>query len=272
LLDAEGKLAVVYKGPVSVKQLLADVASLARNEGDVRNAAAPFPGQWYTDPFPPDLIAIPARMVGLGRGTDAYDYLSRYVTAGMQRGDETSVWQQLGVTAEKASKVYHNTALLLVQEGKPNEAAQAFRSALRYQPSAWETHVQLSGLLIRLGASAEAIAQTRDMLRLRPNHPIPLNNMAWVLATSTDSQIRDVPKAITLAERVCEATGHKEPTALDTLAVAYAAAGRFPDAIDTASKAVHEATALGRKDVAEQIRVRLHLYEAGKSYPPNASP
>ena len=61
-------------------------------------------------------------------------------------------------------------------------------------------------------------------------------------------------------------TGDRVPTALDTLAAAYAAAGRFEDAIKTAQKGLEVATTLNEAEVAAGIRARLRLYEARRSY------
>ena len=53
---------------------------------------------------------------------------------------------------------------------------------------------------------------------------------------------------------------------LDTLAAAYAAAGKFSEAIETAEKAVRLAEQTGRKDLVGEIQGRLQLYKAGQSY------
>jgi hypothetical protein len=53
---------------------------------------------------------------------------------------------------------------------------------------------------------------------------------------------------------------------LDTLAVAYAAAGKFNDAIVTAEKALNIAKTAGQENTAREIQNRLELYKAGKPY------
>ena len=47
---------------------------------------------------------------------------------------------------------------------------------------------------------------------------------------------------------------------LDTLATAYAEAGRFPDAVRTAEQAVQLAAAAGNRTLVEKIHTRLELY------------
>jgi len=54
--------------------------------------------------------------------------------------------------------------------------------------------------------------------------------------------------------------------ALDALAAAYAAAGRFDEAIATAQAALDSAAASGLGDVAAQLRERLAVYQKRESY------
>jgi hypothetical protein len=52
---------------------------------------------------------------------------------------------------------------------------------------------------------------------------------------------------------------------MDTLAAAYAEAGRFPHAVATATKALGLIKPK-QKSLAEQIRLRLEHYKAGRPY------
>ena len=58
-----------------------------------------------------------------------------------------------------------------------------------------------------------------------------LNNLAWVLATSTGDDLRDGKRAIELATLACEVTDYEAPHILSTLASAYAETGDFDEAI-----------------------------------------
>jgi spermidine synthase len=104
------------------------------------------------------------------------------------------------------------------------------------------------------------------MSELNQNHPLPWSSMAWVLATTDDKSIRNVDQAIQIGERVCRATQFKEPSALDTLAVAYAAKGRFEDAARLAEKAIERCRELRQLELAKTIGRRLELYQAGKPF------
>ena len=66
---------------------------------------------------------------------------------------------------------------------------------------------------------AEAVASYEQGLRISPNHPEILNNLAWVLLTAEDPQIADPKKALMLAREaaVAKPAGY----ILDTLALAF---------------------------------------------------
>jgi hypothetical protein len=71
---------------------------------------------------------------------------------------------------------------------------------------------------------------------------------------------------VQLGERACELSGRRQPQFLGTLDAAYAAAGRFPEAITVAEEAQRGALAAGNQAVADAAAARLELYRAGKAY------
>jgi hypothetical protein len=68
-----------------------------------------------------------------------------------------------------------------------------------------------------------------------------------------------------LTSPTAEPTKHKNPSFLDALATAYAAAGRFPDAVATDGKAL-DLTPSSSKKLPERIQNRLCMYKAGRRY------
>ena len=73
LIDSKGGATAFYIGPVPPSRLLLDAGSLPGNDDrDARrNAAVPFPGKWFTDPMPPDLMALPRELFEIGRYQNA---------------------------------------------------------------------------------------------------------------------------------------------------------------------------------------------------------
>ncbi len=89
-----------------------------------------------------------------------------------------------------------------------------------------------------------------------------LNGLAWLLATCPDDTIRDGDKAVEYAERAL--LQENSSTILDTLAAAYAEAGRFEEAIETQLKAID---IFRDEDIPiEECFIRLNSYKNNKPW------
>jgi tetratricopeptide (TPR) repeat protein len=85
---------------------------------------------------------------------------------------------------------------------------------------------------------AGTIALLREELSRNPDSAMALNNLAVLLATAPEAGLRNGAEAVQLAERACALTANRNPVLLTTLAAAYAEAGRFEEAIQTAQQAI----------------------------------
>src|SRR5262249_39806552 len=109
----------------------------------------------------------------------------------------------------------------------------------------------------------ESITHYKEAIRLKPDWPDALNDLAWLFATYPRAELRNGPQAVELAERACKLTHFKEARFVGTLDAAYAEAGRFPEAIATAEQAKNLALAAGDKRIADLADERLKLYRSG---------
>jgi Flp pilus assembly protein TadD len=103
-------------------------------------------------------------------------------------------------------------------------------------------------------------------VRAKPDWDVALNNLAWLLATHADARFRSGAEALRLAQHAAQLAKHEDAETLDTLAAAYAEAGRFPEAVKTARRAVELAQSADQKELTGQIQVRLHFYQSGQPY------
>jgi tetratricopeptide (TPR) repeat protein len=92
------------------------------------------------------------------------------------------------------------------------------------------------------------------------------NFMAWAFATSPVPNVVDPEAAMKLAKRLVEMTKQQDPAALDTLAAAQAASGKYTDAVKTAQSAIRLAQSQGKQPLADAIAKRLQFYQQGKPY------
>ena len=185
----------------------------------------------------------------LGRLDDAIDDLRQALAVNPQLVDAWNEW-----------------GLILAAQGNARAAAEKYLEALKTKPDYPNAHVNLGYLLLDNRQLDVALMHFRESLALRPDWPQVHNGVARILAGHPDDSVRDPDKALVHAQKAVELTQHKNPAYLDTLAVAYAAAGRFDQAVQTAGTAIDRAEAAGRGPLATELRARLGLYERGEPY------
>ncbi|MDP7655819.1 MAG: hypothetical protein QF706_07080, partial [Roseibacillus sp.] len=89
-------------------------------------------------------------------------------------------------------------------------------------------------------------------------------SLAWLRATSSDPNVRDGPRALGHATFMMQAPGVSEnPALLGTLAAAYAAAGKFPEAANTTTRVINILESRGVTPELARHRERLKLYQEG---------
>jgi len=162
--------------------------------------------------------------------------------------------------------VLNALGIVLGQLGKLDEAIECFNEALRINPQYSRAYGGIGLAYARLGKNNLAIANLTRSVELDPNLADSLNNLAWVLATTEDTKLRNPTDAVKYAQRACEMAEPNQPAFLDTLAVAYAAAGNFPEAVKTAEEALKLAEDANEKDLAKEIQERLGLYKSDLPY------
>ena len=160
---------------------------------------------------------------------------------------------------------HNNLAAMLLLRRRPAEAVDHYRRTIALRPGNPQAHDNLGRALALAGRGAEAVEQFQLAAGLKPGWAAPLAASAWVQATSADAAVRNASEAIRLGERAA-AIGSKEATVLDSLAAAYAAGGRFEEAIVTAGSAIEAATQARIPALAAQIRQRLALYQQRQAY------
>jgi len=157
---------------------------------------------------------------------------------------------------------------VLIDTEKYDEAIKYLTRAVELNPrlSKARPYGELARAMAKTGKINEALSLYEKAHQLEPDWVIPINSMAWYLATYNDEKVRNPAKAVRLAQQVCELTNYKQPEFLDTLAVAYAAAGDFVKAIETTNNALKLCQSPKQESLRKEIESRLVLFEAGKGY------
>ena len=164
------------------------------------------------------------------------------------------------------SDARNNLGQVFLKEGKLNEAIECFNKALQSGAAREDAYINLGAAYNQLGKYDLAIQNWSKAAELKPDNADVLNNLAWLLAAASDTSAKNADKAVKFAERACKLTWYKNPELLDTLAMAYAAAGRFDGAVTMAQRAIKAAKAQGQYELAGEIQKRMELYRAGQRY------
>lgn len=141
-------------------------------------------------------------------------------------------------------------------------ALDDYAAAIRLAPDTASAYANRGDTYRSLQNWEEAAADFRKAIELDPSSARGYQGAAWLMATCPDERFRHVKLGLQAATKAVELTAERDHETLDTLAAAYASAGRFDDAITSVSKAIKLAPA----SVSSALAVRLELYNAETPY------
>jgi tetratricopeptide (TPR) repeat protein len=175
--------------------------------------------------------------------------------------NEALVQYQEAVKLNPQAPILHvNLGELLVILGRFDEAMSQYEQAVQLNPDDPHPYYSMGIVLLQQGRYVEAVDNFRKALRLDPKDFEKLAALACVLASNENPQIRNGAEAVTLAERANMLTEGQQPFVLDTLAMAYAEAGRFQDAQKIEQRAIRIARAAALEATNAMLQ-RLELYQ-----------
>jgi tetratricopeptide (TPR) repeat protein len=195
--------------------------------------------------------------------------------------------------------IHNGLGLALLQKGELDKAVEFFQQAIKLRPAYADAHANLGFALYKQGHFEQAIEELTKAISLNPqsleihtqfikclmaankisqavqqlkitadssNDWTIANNLAWYLAIFKDSDFYDPVEAARLAQKACKLTDYQNFAPLDTLAVAYAATGRFDEAVDATEKALKLAQAANNKQMVDSIEQHLNLFRSHRPY------
>ncbi len=134
------------------------------------------------------------------------------------------------------------------------------------QPNNADCHTVLAIALDEKGQWAEAIQHYEKALEISPQSVSALNNLAWLLAAGSNASLRNGARAIQFAQQADQLSGGTNAVVLRTLAAAYAEAGQFGKAIETAHAAMQLGQSQRDDSLATELQQEIALYELGLPY------
>ncbi|MAF67670.1 MAG: hypothetical protein CMJ84_18705 [Planctomycetes bacterium] len=186
LLDGEGNLAAIYRGPVGVDTLLEDVRLLDLSPHERQDRSVPFAGRWnnlFTDPpltlvaehFSDDYPEDAVRYLGIlqrrgGGGARVHLQLAHaHAEAGRIPEAIAEYGRALEVDPRSADALV-NLGNLLVSRGRVEEGVARLEQAVVIAAEMAEAHFGLGSALLRQGAAERGIACLRRAVELDPGY------------------------------------------------------------------------------------------------------
>jgi peroxiredoxin len=209
LLDGQGHAAALYRGPVPVQRLLADVRGLSVRWPQRAALTLPFPGQWMDPPVPANPLTVPGELAEKGFLDDSLAVFLRHEKKCATRQGCSEVLMALAAAFEKKNRF------------------------------------------------ADAITTYRLAVRIAPEFPPAMNNLAWHLAVCPDPVHRRPADALPVIEKAIILTNRQNPDLLDTLATVHAANKQWPEAEAALLEAIGIARSAGATQVVQQLEANL---------------
>jgi len=175
-----------------------------------------------------------------------------YIELGDSANAMTDLQAALALVPDYAEAL-NNRGVVHQKLEKVDEAISDFSKALEVDPKYTDALENRAFAYLQKEDHIKAIGDLESAMNLNPNSFEAANDLAWLLATSPDATVRDTKRALTLAQKACDMSGHQEWNALDTLAVVHAENGEFVEA----KKWLEAALTLAPVD--EKTRIQKHL-------------
>lgn len=157
LLDDRGRVAAIYKGPVSVDQMVRDVALLDQPLETQRDASVPYQGRWASNPFPPNPISVAEGLIAASAMDRAIDYLRSAVKNVQPNADG----QFRADSLEYEARLRLRLGDLLFSEANLDEAATVYAALVELTPSDYARHQQIGERMLTRNQAEAALRHLR---------------------------------------------------------------------------------------------------------------
>ena len=274
LIDQSGYLTVVYRGPVSVDQILGDLKLTELDAKAYVDGTFLLPGHWNQLPLFPST----------GRGSAAW-FAASFGFAEFPAEDIVRFWKSYLNYFDKVPRPQDvkeadlwngGLANILVgvaqrdlfRQDRGKEAIASINAGMKLKPEWTQLYLNLGDYLRTQGADPAAAIETYlGALPYEDGYAkLAVKRGAWTLCCSEVESVRDKERAMKLAQDLHDASNASDPSTFDLLAACHAAFGNFDKAIELATQGHRKAAARNAGTLAKKIKGRLELYRQKKAY------
>jgi tetratricopeptide (TPR) repeat protein len=164
LLDGEGRLARIYKGPVELERLLQDVDALSLSGLESARRALPFSGRWHKGPHLPGLLRIANRLLE----QEAPALAAHFVMEALPFGEDSS-----RAVRSRMVRQLVKAGQQLIDQGRPADASVSLERAVEIDPDDGRIRELLGLARTGAGDAAGALAAYQQAARIDPSRAGP---------------------------------------------------------------------------------------------------
>ena len=168
------------------------------------------------------------------------------------------------LSVKQLAIIYGGRGNVWCDKGDYDKAISDYTKAIEINPQYANAYYNRGYVWGDKGKYDKAISDYTKVIEINPKHVSAYNGLAWLMATCPDDRYRDGKQAVVLAEKAVKLD--ETTSRLDTLAAAYAEAGRFQDAIKTQERAITRLKQEGGAEDLPEYEEHLASYKAGKPW------
>ena len=175
----DGRVAVIYRGPITVDELLRDL-NLADDVENVRDEAVPFAGKWYGKPISVDAKRHATAFMRSGFLDRGAKYLENYLVRHLNKkgwGPPES-WP----SNKRLAELCDTLADFYRLQNEPKKLVGVYRIALTFDPEFVPSLMNLGKIMIGQGQVTEGLKLLEQANRLKPSDPIVASDLAIAYA------------------------------------------------------------------------------------------
>ncbi len=247
LIDGQGRLAAIYKGPVDVETVLQHVADLPLEPQQLRKQVFPFPGRWFHNQMGHSPILLADRLLQDGFVEDAMWVVTKPELENSTFAGQSSLrlklaarLTELGNTDEAieqlqfltrndpnlAAAAYYNLGLVYQTLSQREKALASFQQAVKHSPKMATAHYKIGIILQEQGLVDQAINHWE--LSVESNPDLALVHFNLGLAWKEKNQPSQAIKHLQQAAKI----NPKDPATHFLLAESYELSGNTKEAVE----------------------------------------
>lgn len=272
LIDGDGQLAAIYRGPVGVKQLLEDFKRLNLEPADRREFSSVFGGRWFDPPTEVDLGPLAKSFEAAGHLDDAIRYnrhalleqeddwalrlsLADRLQKNKQIAEAARIYKDVAQKRPNSFKAQFRRGKFYNTQARYREALKPLALAARLNPDSAQARTEMGFALFKVGQTPIAIQHLREAVRLDSELASARNNLGVIYLS------QDKPDLAAKHLRHAVRLNPQHVFSHFNLAMALNLVGQSDEAISFCHKALELAKQQEQGPLIKQIRPQLKAME-----------